>query len=448
MNVNQSRLRALMAATAAIVCVFGVACGASATPTSVPQAAPSPSLTVPPSVSPTPTPEPTPTPRFADHSNGVENFAGGPPIPASSITTLELDPDWENGLRSASLPPTGWRTDFRYHTVPYTEIMSGGVPRDGIPPLDKPVFTTLEGADEWLDPLEPVVVVEINGDRRAYPLQILTWHEIVNDVVGGTPVAVTFCPLCNSAIAFKRTLDGVVYDFGTTGKLRKSDLVMWDRQTQSWWQQLTGVAIAGVLSGARLEFHPAAIVSWEAFKTHSPEGQVLSKETGYNRNYGSNPYLGYDRVGEPPFLFRGELDGRLLPKERVLAINIGEKDLAIPFPVLAEERVINIEFNGVDLAVFFDPQAKSVLDGYLISDSREVGSASVFKPVVDGQKLTFQIDEERFTDAETGSTWNILGAAVEGPLAGKQLEIVIHGNHFWFAWAAFKPDSEIYQPEG
>ena len=137
----------------------------------------------------------------------------------------------------------GWKTDFQYHSVPFTDIISGGPPRDGIPPLDNPRFVDVNMADEWLSDLEPVMSFELNGDVRAYPIQILMWHGVVNDVVGGVPVTVTFCPLCNSAIVFERTINGMVFDFGTSGNLRNSDLVMWDWQTESWWQQLTGEAI-------------------------------------------------------------------------------------------------------------------------------------------------------------------------------------------------------------
>ena len=162
---------------------------------------------------------------------------------------VEPDSDYEAALASARFRTAGWRTDFSRHTVPYSEIMSGGVPRDGIPPLDNPSFVTQDEADDYVEDQEPVVVFEANGEAKAYPLQILTWHEIVNDEVGGLPVSVTYCPLCNSAVAFDRRLDGVVYDFGTSGNLRNSDLVMWDRQTESWWQQLTGEAIVGELAG-------------------------------------------------------------------------------------------------------------------------------------------------------------------------------------------------------
>ena len=264
---------------------------------------------------------------------------------------VAADLDYRDELSKARISTRGWETDFSRHSVPYSEILSGGPLRDGIPPLDDPKFTTFQDANEWLGDQEPVIAFELNGDARAYPLQILTWHEIVNDEVGGVPVAVTFCPLCNSAIVFDRRLDGVVYDFGTSGKLRNSDLVMWDRQTESWWQQFTGEAIVGELTGKKLTFIPASIISWTDFKAANPEGTVLSQDTGFNRSYGRNPYAGYDEADNPPFLFLGELDGRLLPKERVAAVTIGEVDVAFPFSILEKERVVNYTFSEQDLVV-------------------------------------------------------------------------------------------------
>ena len=353
-----------------------------------------------------------------------------------------------SALRKARISTGGWTTDFSRHTVPYSEIVSGGPPRDGIPPIDDPRFTTFENAEGWLDDQEPVIAFELNGDARAYPLQVLTWHEIVNDVVGGAPVSATFCPLCNSAIVFDRRLDGVVYDFGTSGKLRKSDLIMWDRQTQSWWQQFTGEGIVGELAGKRLTILPSSIVSFADFKSAHPEGKVLSRDTGFSRPYGQNPYAGYDRADNPPFLFDGELNGRLLPKERVVAVTIGDVDAAFPLSVLEEEKVVNYTVNGQDLAVFFKSGTKSALDKSSIEGSRDVGATGLFDPRVDGQKLTFRGDGDEIVDVETGSVWNILGKAVEGPLTGKELTPIVHGVHFWFAWGAFKPDTLIYQGMG
>ena len=297
----------------------------------------------------------------------------------------------------------------------------------------------------WIDSLEPVIAFELNGDARAYPLQILIWHEIVNDTVGGVPVVVTFCPLCNSAIAFDRRVDGVLYDFGVSGNLRNSDLIMYDRQTHSWWQQFTGQGIVGELTGKMLRFLSAPIISWEDFKSANPEGKVLSRDTGFSRSYGRNPYAGYDRVDNTPILFYGDLDGRLLPKERVAAVTIGDEDAAFPFSILEEERVVNYTLNGQDLVVFFTPGTRSALDRSVFERSKEIGATGVFDPHLDGQKHTFRAKGDTILDNETGSVWNILGKAVEGPLTGKALEPIIHANHFWFSWAAFKPDTKIYQ---
>ena len=283
---------------------------------------------------------PGPGPAPATTTTPHQVRASGPgELPAD--VTVEPDPDFESALRSARISQRGWLTDFSLHTVPYDEIILGGPPRDGIPPIDAPKFTTPEGASEWLGDLEPVIAFELNGDARAYPLQILTWHEIVNDVVGGVPVSATFCPLCNAAIVFDRRLDGVVYDFGTSGKLRKSDLIMWDRQTETWWQQFTGEGIVGELAGKRLTILSASIISFSDFRAANPDGLVLSRDTGFVRAYGRNPYAGYDRADRSPFLFDGDLDGRLLPKERVATISIDEVDAAFPFTTLEDERVVN-----------------------------------------------------------------------------------------------------------
>jgi hypothetical protein len=224
-------------------------------------------------------------------------------------------------LRSALPWETEWpRTDFSRATVKLEEIRSGGPPKDGIPALDAPRFVSIQGADDWLDPREPVIVVQGQSRARAYPLQILIYHEIVNDTFEGLPISVTFCPLCNASIVFDRRVDDQVLDFGTTGKLRKSDLVMYDRQTESWWQQFTGTGIVGQYAGTELRQVPSQIVAYEDFKAAYPSGEVLSRSTGYWRSYGRNPYRGYDRVGDKPFLYFDRLDGRLPAMMRVLGV--------------------------------------------------------------------------------------------------------------------------------
>jgi hypothetical protein len=354
------------------------------------------------------------------------------------------------GLLPPESPPPGaereFSTDFSRHTVSYREVFSGGPPKDGIPAIDAPQFVAVAEADEWLGPQEPVVLVQVDDDARAYPLQILTWHEIVNDTVGGLPLTITFCPLCNTAIAFERTLDGRVLDFGTTGRLRFSNLIMYDRQTESWWQQAGGDAIAGQLAGSQLTFYPATIIAWDEFRAAHPDGQVLSRDTGFGRNYGSNPYVGYDDVNSSPFLFRGPATpGALRPMERVLTVDLNGEAVAYPYDVLAEALVVNDVVGGQRVAVFWQSGVASALDSGSIAQGRDVGSAAAFSPVVDGRQLTFVNERGRIVDAETGSVWNLLGRAVEGELAGQQLIPVVGVNHFWFSWAAFKPETRIFQ---
>ncbi len=370
------------------------------------------------------------------------------PATASSMmpgATPSASPTMASTKRSDEIrfSMSGWKTDFTKHSVPLSEISSGGPPRDGIPPIDQPSFETLDQANRWLKAREPVIHFAIGNDVRAYPLQILTWHEIVNDEVGDVPVAITFCPLCNTAIAFDRRLNGRTLDFGTSGNLRHSDLVMWDRQTESWWQQITGEAIVGALTGRQLQMLPATIVAWEAFARQFPHGRVLSRETGFDRNYGDNPYVGYDKVDNPPFLFDGELDGRLPPKERVVTVSLSGEDVAIPFSTLAVRRVISDTVGGQPVVVFWQEGTASALDQSEIAASRDVGATGVYKPEVDGRRLTFAWEDGAFVDRETGSRWSVLGQASAGPLQGKQLASVVHANHFWFAWAAFKPGTRI-----
>ncbi len=369
--------------------------------------------------------------------------AAKPVAEAEQEVTILTEDDRPGQLRAAT---NSWNTNWNRHTIEYNELLSGGPPRDGIPSIDDPQFISPDAAQEWLADNEPVIALKIDGAARAYPLQILTWHEIVNDVVADVPVAVTFCPLCNSAITFDRRLDGEVYEFGTSGLLRNSDLVMYDRTTESLWQQFTGEGIVGDLAGAQLTFLPSSIVSFADFREANPDGVVLSRDTGFSRRYGQNPYVGYDNIGSSPFLFRGEIDGRLAAVERVVTVSLGDVgvDVAYPLSTLSEVGVINDNQDGRDLVIFHTSGTSSALGARSIAAAQDVGATGVFDPNLDGQKLTFQRDGQAIVDAETGSTWNILGQATDGPLAGEQLRPVVHGDHFWFSWAAFKPDTIIY----
>lgn len=351
-------------------------------------------------------------------------------------------------LRADTVPSSEWpRTDFSRLLVDLGEIRSGGPPKDGIPAIDQPAFERVDAADAWLDPREPLIVVSMNAQARGYPLQILIYHEIVNDKFAEVPVAVTFCPLCNAAIVFDRRVEGKVLDFGTTGKLRKSDLVMYDRQTESWWQQFTGRAIVGELAGTRLQRLAAVIVSYADFREAYPGGEILSRKTGYRRPYGRNPYRGYDRIGDRPFLFDDPVDPRLPAMERVLNATIAGRHRLYPFSVLAQEPVINDELAGKPLVVLSREGTLSVLDQAEILASRTVPSAAAYSRQVEDRVLEFVQQEGELRDRQTGSRWDLFGRALDGPLTGHQLEPVEGGVHFAFAWLAFNPDSAIYSPD-
>jgi Protein of unknown function (DUF3179) len=287
-------------------------------------------------------------------------------------------------LGAALANPDGWRaewprTDFSKHTVSFAEIKSGGPRRDGIPPIDHPRFEQLAGGKPsgWaarLADVEPVISLAVGDDARAYPLRVLTWHEIVNDVVGERPVAVTYCPLCNTAIVFDRTSDGQILDFGTTGKLRHSDLVMYDRQSESWWQQFTGEAIVGTRSGQKLRILPSRLESFARFRERHPDGRVLVPNNPAARNYGANPYVGYDATGRRPFLYDGTLPEGIEPMERVVAVETAAgRHEAWALSLLRRQGRIE---HG-DLVLKWEAGQASALDKSSVAAGRDVGNVIV-----------------------------------------------------------------------
>jgi hypothetical protein len=266
------------------------------------------------------------------------------------------------------------RTDFSRHTVSYDEILSGGPPKDAIPAIDRPTFISVQQVRD-LAKTEPVIGFAINGDARAYPLRVLVWHEIANDTVGGVPIAVTYCPLCNSAIVFERVVDGRELDFGTTGKLRNSDLVMYDRQTESWWQQFTGEAIVGSMTGATLKMLPARLESFNRFASRFPAGKVMVPADPRLRSYGTNPYRGYDQSARP-FLYRGEYPEGIAPLARVVAV----EDEAWSLDLLRRKGRIESH----DLVITWEPGQNSALDAELIPEGWDVGNVTVLSKTADG----------------------------------------------------------------
>ncbi|MBI2984179.1 MAG: DUF3179 domain-containing protein [Candidatus Kerfeldbacteria bacterium] len=276
--------------------------------------------------------------------------------------------------------------------IPIEDIVEGGPGKDGIPSIDTPKFVDVAAADQsgiYADDGLGISVVS-GTTARFYPFQILVWHEIVNDTVGGRPLAVTYCPLCGTGIVYDRTIDGQAVEFGVSGKLYQSDLLMYDRKTESLWAQIEGRAVVGPLVGRRLTLIEAQNITWKEFKTKYPNGQVLSTDTGYTRNYQSSPYGGYDTNEEIYFPINNR-DNRIDLKTRVLGIEINGKFKA--YPVEDVQRL------------------KNVTDTFA------------------GRMLRLTADGEEVTILDTSS---------------RQVIVPVHS--FWFAWATFHPGTELYQP--
>lgn len=394
------------------------------------------------------TPQPTRAPDAADRAP--------PPVLADGLAVAQTV---ESRPVEGSLPFSrrGWDTDFTKRIVDFGEIRSGGPPKDGIPALDRPTFEDVNDASAWLTETDPVIAYESQGAARAYPLAILTWHEIVNDEFNGQPITVTFCPLCNASIVFDRRVGSQVLDFGTTGNLRNSDLVMYDRQTESWWQQFTGQAIIGELASTQLRFLASQVLAFGDFKALFPAGEVLQRPLDeYSRSYGTNPYGHYDTYGNPLsnggrlMLFDQVPDNRLEPLARVVGVLFPDQSsVAIPFAAARAAGVVHYAPGpaGKNVVVFHQPGMSSALAEPDIGSARDIGSVGVFASVVDGQALEFSaLGPGEFTDAQTGSRWNIRGQAVAGELEGRALTPLVAFDHFWFAWAAFLPDTELFEP--
>ena len=357
------------------------------------------------------------------------------------------------GLLPPEDPPTEWRdefsTDFSRRTVSYSDIISGGPRKDGIPAIDKPASRSLSEVPADFLPLDvPLLVVSAGGEARGYPVGVLMRHEIVNDTLGGIPIVATYCPLCNSGLAFDRRFEGKRLDFGTTGRLRMSNLVMYDRQTESWWQQGTGDAIAGEYAGGTLDRFAATLLSWRQFRAGWPEGSVLLPPGGDMRRYRANPYSAYDNPETTrPFLYDGEeIDSRLPAMARVIGLLHGESAIAFPYALLRQERLIEAELGDRSILLLWDSGVASALDHDLIEQGRDVGGAIAYNRHLGDTTLSFTLDSEgKIRDRQSGTVWNHAGRAVDGPRRGERLRQIVAWNYLWFSWSAFYPESAIYQ---
>jgi len=313
------------------------------------------------------------------------------------------------------------------HIVPLDKIRSGGPPKDGIPSIDDPKFVKVSES-QFMSDSDIVVGLEINGEIKAYPLFIMVWHEIVNDKVGGVPVAVTYCPLCFTNQVFERIIDGQEVEFGTSGKLYNSNLVMYDRLTDSYWSQALGISIAGELAGNELKRIPFDVISWIDWKNMYPNTLVMTTETGHLRAYSVDPYGDYYK--DPRIIFPVDnKDDRMHPKEIVLGFH--ENDVYKAFKQIDVEssNVINDKVDN-----------KSFLIVSLFT-----GNARAFDRLVEGQVLTFDFIDDTIIDIETKSIWNYDGVAISGSMEGTQLMREPFDPGFWFEWVALHPNTEVYE---
>lgn len=266
-------------------------------------------------------------------------------------------------------------TNFKKTSISFSTIITDGPKRDQIPPIHNPKY--IAAADDTeLGPLEPVIGVIINGDAKAFPLRILLWHEIVNDTIGGMPVLVSYCPLCNSGVVFDRRVAGKTLTFGNTGRIRHFDMVMYDQQTESWWQQFLGEAIVGDLTGQQMKLVPARLESFEKFKQRAPKGKLLIPDNARARPYGRSPYEGMESSSGGAFA-RYELPRGVATMDRVVVIgNEAWK--------LQDIRNVKKLVQG-DLTFTWTPGQNSIHDRQVIASGRDVGNVVVTKKTADGE---------------------------------------------------------------
>ncbi|MBD3286795.1 DUF3179 domain-containing protein [candidate division WOR-3 bacterium] len=337
-----------------------------------------------------------------------------------------------------------WKTDFNKYVVDLREVRSSVMwPKDMHPAVHNPEFSSVTEASKWLSAREPLISFTYKGKARGYPLGILLYHEIANDEVLDMPIAVTYCPLCNTAVVYNRRVGNRLFSFGVAGVLRRSNLVMYDRTTESWWQQITGQALVGEMAGEMLDRLPSQLISFSQFSSVYPKGRILTPYFWGTNRY----YQGYDDTSpdsRPRYCPEG-VDGRFHPAQRLITLDIDGKYMAYPYSATSKLHVINDEFAGRQIVVFHSGGALSPVDDYEIAKSREVGSTGVFNRNADDETLSFSYRDGMFADDQTSSLWDITGRCIEGKLEGRRLEQVVHGNDFWFVWITFHPDSEIFQ---
>lgn len=326
------------------------------------------------------------------------------------------------------------RDDADACLIPRSQLVSGGPGRDGIPALTNPVLVSASEGDAFLTDGSLVLGVAEGGEPRAYPHNVLWWHEIVNDVVGGVPITVSYCPLTGSGMVYDSRIGGTTLNFGVSGLLFDNNLVLFDRSTESLWSQMSVLSVCGTLGGTAPTLKPVLQATWGAWKTLHPDTTVVSFTTGFSRNYDQYPYGAYDQLGNDELLFpQSEVDRRRPMKELVLGIVEPGQTKAYPYGELGPRSVVNDTVGNRPVAVVFDAGAEMV-----VAFDRRTGGETLTLELVDGG-FPF-----RLRDLETSSEWTLTGEAVDGPLTGSILPQVATYTAMWFAWAAFNDGSELY----
>ena len=374
---------------------------------------------------------------------GASPTSQEPPSAEQRLTTVPVVATPSPGTQATATPkPGAWRTNLDKYIVD-PEVVGPGLPRDSIPPIYEPKFESMSEADAWLDDEDLAGVMTIGGRTKVYPYQILFWHEVVNDRIGNAPVLVTYCPLCDTVIAFDRRVEGEELVFGMSGKLRYENLIMWDHQTESWWQQITGEALVGDLAGEKLEFLPLRTLPWGEARRSIDDALVLSREStqdeGLSGFYAVKP-CPTEYPDEGLLWTGGPTSETLGSHARVVGLSL-PKAVAYPVLELARLRVVNdvVGTQPVVLIYSVEPCVGTVPGlGAMIVDA-----AAVYIPAADGRMLSFYFEGDHILDRETGSTWSQAGLAVNGPLKGRQLEALPHTIAFWAPWVAFHPETEL-----
>ncbi len=313
-------------------------------------------------------------------------------------------------------------------------IQSGGPPKDGIPPIDRPKYVSAAESDKFLKSNDIVFGLAYRGVVKAHPQKVLVWHEIVNDQVKGEKIAVTYCPLTGSVVAFRgRSREGEMLTFGTSGKLVNSNLLMYDRQTDSQWPQILGIAIDGKNKGIVLDEVPLVWTHWSRWRHRYPDTLVLSSDTGYFRSYGRDPYGSYEKPGTyydsgAPLFPAMAKDDRFNSKEVVVGIKVNGKQMEIHKQLLRVKKLINTYLGGVPLVAFYDS---------------DVDFVRVFIRQINGKAAGFGLEKGRIVDELSGSVWTAAGRSVEGKMSGSQLKQRTAYDVMWFAWYAFFPETQL-----